>query len=81
MDFVRSHFGTNENSDFFPHFLAGSVLIWTKSEEKSVQLVRGSFIDFLQNPYLAEKTQPNKHLRYSLINMRQLQILIKSAKT
>ena len=29
---------------FFPHFLAGSALIWPKSEEKSVELVRGSFV-------------------------------------
>jgi hypothetical protein len=29
MDFVRSYFGTN---------------VWPKSEEKSVQLVRGSFV-------------------------------------
>jgi hypothetical protein len=29
---------------FFPHFLAGLALIRPKSEEKSVQLLRGSFL-------------------------------------
>ena len=29
---------------FFPQFLARLVLIWPKSEDKSVQLVRGSFV-------------------------------------
>ena len=46
MDFVRSYFGTNEPFEpvehFSPHFR--SALIWEKSEEKSVQLVRGSFV-------------------------------------
>ena len=41
MDFVKSYFGKNEPP------------IWKKTENKSVQLVRGSFLlkYFLQNPY------------------------------
>jgi hypothetical protein len=43
MDFVRSYFGKMQ------------VLIWKKSEAKSVQLVRVAFFqsDFLQIPYLS----------------------------
>ena len=47
MDFVRSYFGTNERLTswtFFPHFLTGLLCDLSKSEEKSVQLVRGSFV-------------------------------------
>ena len=47
MDFVKSYFGKNEPSR--------SVLIWKKTGDKSVQLVRGSFLSkyFLQNPYFS----------------------------
>ena len=40
---------------FFPHFGVPVVLEVPQSEEKSVQLVRGSSFrsDFLQNPYFS----------------------------
>ena len=44
---MRSYFNKNEpmtSEHFFPHFLSGLVLIWTKSEDKNVQLVRGQFV-------------------------------------
>ena len=51
MDFVRSYFGTNEPlnswtllSSLSFQISTRSVLIWKKSEDKSVQLVRGSFV-------------------------------------
>ena len=41
---------------FVPRFFSRSVLIWKKTRDKSVQLVRGSFLSkfFLQNPYFNE---------------------------
>ena len=58
MDFIRS---TSEKMNrwpvehFFPPFFTRSVLIWKKTGEKSVQLVRGSFFRkyFLWNPYFS----------------------------
>ena len=57
MDFIRS---TSKKMNlwpvehFFPPFFSRSALIWKKSGDKSVQLVRGSFLSkyFLQNPYI-----------------------------
>ena len=45
---------------FFPPFFSRSALIWKKTGEKSVQLVRGSFFRkyFLWNPYFNWKTLP-----------------------
>ena len=46
MDFVRSKFDKNEPlpvEHFFPHFSAGLLCV-PKSEEKSVQTGRGSFV-------------------------------------
>ena len=42
---------------FRPHFFSRSALIWKKSEDKSVQLVRVAFFrsDFLQNPYFSTR--------------------------
>ena len=55
MDYVKSNFlemnlWTVEH--FFPHFRVPLVLLVPQSEEKSVQLVRGSSFrsDILQNP-------------------------------
>ena len=40
---------------FCPPFFSRSALIWKKTGDKSVQLVRGSFLSmyFLQNPYFS----------------------------
>ena len=42
---------------FCPPFFSRSALIWKKTGDKSVQLVRGSFLSkyFLQNPYFRYK--------------------------
>ena len=79
MDFIRSGFGKMHLlpvEHFFPPFFSISVLIWKKTEEKIVQLVRGASFrgDFLQNPYfntestdflsMAIKPTPTKFLLY-----------------
>ena len=62
MDFVKSYFGKNEPlTSVFSKISknGGSVLIWKKTKDKSVQLVRGSFLSkhFLLNPYFNTSDQ------------------------
>ena len=55
MDFVSNYFDANEpltRLTLFPHFLSGSVLIWTKKEDWSKVHCYQS--NFLQNPYFSE---------------------------